>query len=198
MIDPPHIWSVIYIRESNRSHPPTSPNIAPATQKWISWLIQPDIWNVAYNARSKSSHPSDSQSIAPATEFWVQDLSEKLLNCFRQYPNNEIVQEFRAPAISQNVTKCCACHEKSQSTFTMQILPLPRKMNLMLDPRLTCEESFTMRGATRLTLQLPPILRPPRKNQSRDWSAWHMKRCLQCFSWHLLSTHLFCFIFQTS
>ena len=40
MIDPPHIWSVIYIRESNRSHPPTSPNIAPATQKWISWLIR--------------------------------------------------------------------------------------------------------------------------------------------------------------
>ena len=25
---------------------------------------------------------------------------------------------FRAPATSQNVTKCCACHEKSDSTFT--------------------------------------------------------------------------------
>ena len=25
---------------------------------------------------------------------------------------------FRAPAISQNVTKCCACHEKSPSNFT--------------------------------------------------------------------------------
>ena len=25
---------------------------------------------------------------------------------------------FRAPAISQNVTKCCACHEKSHSNFT--------------------------------------------------------------------------------
>ena len=25
---------------------------------------------------------------------------------------------FRAPAISQNVTKCCACHKKSHSNFT--------------------------------------------------------------------------------
>ena len=33
MIDPWHIWTVIYIARSNRSHPPpTSPNTAPATQ----------------------------------------------------------------------------------------------------------------------------------------------------------------------
>ena len=32
MIDPPHIWNVIYNARSNRSHPPTSPNPAPATQ----------------------------------------------------------------------------------------------------------------------------------------------------------------------
>ena len=31
-IDPWHIWTVIYIARSNRSHPPTSPNTAPATQ----------------------------------------------------------------------------------------------------------------------------------------------------------------------
>ena len=32
MIDPHHIWNVIYNERSNRHHPPTSPNIAPATQ----------------------------------------------------------------------------------------------------------------------------------------------------------------------
>ena len=33
MIDPHHIWNVIYNVRSNSQHPPTSPNTAPATQK---------------------------------------------------------------------------------------------------------------------------------------------------------------------
>ena len=33
MIDPGHTWNVIYIARSNRGYLPTSPNIAPATQK---------------------------------------------------------------------------------------------------------------------------------------------------------------------
>ena len=32
MIDPHHIWNVMYNARSNRHHPPTSPNTAPATQ----------------------------------------------------------------------------------------------------------------------------------------------------------------------
>ena len=39
----------------------------------------------------------------------------------------------------------------------------PRKMNPMIDPRLTYETSFRMRGATRVTLHLHQILRLPRK-----------------------------------
>ena len=38
---------------------------------------------------------------------------------------------FRAPAISQTCTECCACHEKSLQLH--QILPLPRKMNVIID-----------------------------------------------------------------
>ena len=37
---------------------------------------------------------------------------------------------FRAPAISQNCTKCCACHEKSHSNY--QILPLARNTHSTL------------------------------------------------------------------
>ena len=32
MIDPWHIWNVTYNARNNKSHPPTSPNTAPATQ----------------------------------------------------------------------------------------------------------------------------------------------------------------------
>ncbi len=34
MIDPRLTWNVIYKARSNRNHPPTAPNTAPATQKW--------------------------------------------------------------------------------------------------------------------------------------------------------------------
>ena len=39
MTAPRHIWNVIYNARNNRGYPPTSPNTAPATQKWLSWLI---------------------------------------------------------------------------------------------------------------------------------------------------------------
>ena len=174
MIDPHHIWNVIYNARSNKRQPPTSANTAPATQnesydwsashmkrqlqcaeqqaspsnftkycachaKWISWLIrityetsftmrkatgitlQPHqilrlprkmnlmigphhIWNVIYNARSNSQHPPTSP-------------------------------------------KYCACHAKWISWLI----------------RITYETSFTMRGATVNTLQPHQILRLPRK-----------------------------------
>jgi len=47
------------------------------------------------------------------------DLTRRILETHFGWKN----ETFRAPAISQNFTKCCACHEKSQST-SQQILPL--------------------------------------------------------------------------
>ena len=107
--------------------------------------------------------------------------------------------------------KYCPCHAKwiswlirltYETSFTMrgatsvslqlhQILRLPRKMNLMIDPShiwrfisalilLTYETSFTMRDATKGSLPLHKILRLPRKNESHDWSVSYMKRHLQC------------------
>ena len=35
MIDPPLTWNVIYNARSKKSHPPTSPNTAPATNFWV-------------------------------------------------------------------------------------------------------------------------------------------------------------------
>ena len=110
MIDPCHIWNVIYNARSNRTHPPTSPNTAPATQieshDWSAWQMK------------------------------------RHLQCAEQQES------------SPNFTKYCACHAKwiswlirirYETSFTMrgaagiipqlhQILRLPRKMNLMIDP----------------------------------------------------------------
>ena len=190
MIDPRHIWNVIYNARSNESHTTTSPNTAPATQNDC------DDWSASHMKRH--------------------------LQCAEQ-------QESKS-----NFTKYCACHANwiswlilvtYEKSFTMrgatrlilqlhQILRLPRKITLMIDPRLTWT-SFTMRGATGVTIQLHQILRLPRKlnlminprhiwnvihsarnnrshnptspntapatqNESHDWSASHIKRHLQC------------------
>ena len=68
---------------------------------------------------------------------------------------------FRTPAISQNYTKCCTCHEKPHSNFTKYCACHAKRISKLI--RLTCEASFTLCGATRVTLQLHQILRLPRK-----------------------------------
>ena len=110
MIDPHHIWNVIYNAGSNKHQPPTSPNTAPAMQ------------NECHDG--SASH------------------MKRHLQCAEQQ------------ATPSNLTKYCACHAKWMSwlirityetSFTMrgatsinlqlhQILRLPRKMNVMIDP----------------------------------------------------------------
>ena len=110
MIDPHHIWNVIYNARSNKRQPPASANIAPATQN--------------------ESHD------------WSASHMKRHLQCAEQQ------------ASPSNFTKYCACQAKwiswlihitYETSFTMrgatvntlqphQILRLPRKMNLMIDP----------------------------------------------------------------
>ena len=102
-LDPRHLWNVIYNARSNRSHNPTAPNTAPATQ-------------------------NESQA-------WSASLMKRHLQCAEQ-------QESQS-----NCTKYCACHAKCISWLIS----------------VTYETSFTMRGATGVTIQLHQILRLPRK-----------------------------------
>ena len=103
MDDVRHIWNVIYNARSNRHHPPTSPNTAPATQN--------------------ESHA------------WCPSHMKRHLQCAEQQ------------ASPSNLTKCCACHAKCISCMMS----------------ITYETSFTMRGATGITLQPHQILRLPHK-----------------------------------
>ena len=110
MIDPHHIWNVIYNARSDRHHLATSPNTAPATQK--EWQ-----------------------------------------NCYCSHMKRHLQCAERQESPS-NLTKYCACHAKGMSwlnrityetSFTMrgatgvslqphQILRLPRKRNVMIEP----------------------------------------------------------------
>ena len=168
------IWSVVYNAQNNKSHPATPKNTARAMQneshdwsashmkrhlqcaeqqesssnftkccachaKWILWLIRITcIWKVIYNARSNKTHPPASPKTAPATQHESHDWSalhlKRHLQCAEQQES------------SFNFTKDCACH----ATWTSWLI------------RITFETSFTMRGATRVILQLRQRLRLPR------------------------------------
>ena len=190
MIDPRHIWNVIYNARSNRHHPPTSPNTAPATQN------ECHDWSCSHMKRhfqcaQQQESPSNFTKYCPCHAKWISWLIrityERHLQCAEQQ------------ASPSNLTKYCACHAKWISWLI----------------RIAYETSFTMRGATGITLQPHQILRLPRKmnvmidrahiwnvisnaqsskshpptspdtslatqNESHDWSASHMKRHSQC------------------
>ena len=121
MIYPHHIWHVIYNARSNRHHPPTSPNTAPATQ---------------------NDHPTSDRNWLKTgeTSFPMRDRSETVPRMIREWSETVPTQKtqtatrraakatfrtrqeqillkittFPAPAIIRKFTTCCACREKWQ------------------------------------------------------------------------------------
>ena len=103
-------------------------------------MIDPHhICNVIYNAWSNRHHPPTAPSTAPGTQNeshdWSASHMQRHLQCAEQ------------KASPSNLTKYCACHAKWISWLIA----------------LTYETSFTMRGATGISLQPHQILRLPRK-----------------------------------
>ena len=107
--------------------------------KWLWWLIRVTYENVIYNARSNKPHTTTSPNTAPATQNESHDWSASHMKRHLQCAEEQESQS--------NFTKYCACHAKWISWLI----------------HIRYETSFTMRGATRVTLQLRQILRMPRK-----------------------------------
>ena len=102
MIDPRHIWNVIYNARSNRGYPPTSPNTAPATQndshdwsashmkqrlpsnitkycdchaKWLSWLIRVT-YETLFTCAEQQRLPSNITKYYACHAKWLSKISE--------------------------------------------------------------------------------------------------------------------------
>ena len=223
MLDPRHIWNVIYNARSNKCHSPNSPNTAPATQNHhpTSSRNLMKTAEASFPMRGRSEHdprpfrPWTRQSATrPATEvtFRAQDEHFLLKNT-----------TLRAPAIFPSFTKYCACHEKWHLNFTKycachekwhltftKYCACHEKWHLTFTKYCACHEkwhltftkycachtewlaclilvtyetSFTMRGATNVTLQTHQILRLPRKITTQHLAEiwWkQLKRHFQC------------------
>ena len=139
MIDVRRIWNVMYNARSNRSHPPTSPNTAPATQNDC------EDWSASHMKRHlQCAEQQDSQSnftkYCACHAKWIP----WLIRVSHMKRHLECAEQQESPS---TFTKYCACHAKWISWLI----------------RLTYETSFRMRGASKVNLEPHQILRLPRK-----------------------------------
>ena len=168
LIDPHHIWNVIYNARSDRHQPPTSPNTAPATQN----CSRKSLRNVLKTAEVAFPMRDRSETVPSMIRPWSEhDPTQKTQTATRRATEGTFrtrqeqillkITTFPAPAIIPNFTTCCACHEKWHMNFTKCCACHAKWISWLI--RITHETSFTMRGATDITLQPHQILRLPRK-----------------------------------
>ena len=190
MIDPHHIWNVFTKRGPTKGSLQLQ-QILRLPRKMNLMIDRHRIWNVIYNTQSNRHHPPTSPNTAPATQNeshdWSASHMKRHLQCAEQQ------------STPSNLTKYCACHAKwiswlihitYDTSFTMrgatgitfqphQILRLPRKMNLMIDPHHIWYVIYNARS-NRHHLPTSPNTAPATQNESHDWSTSHMTRHLQC------------------
>ena len=109
MIDPHHIWNVIYNARSNKSHPPTSPNTAPATQN------EYHDWSASHMKR----HLQRAEKQESSSNF------TKYCACHAKRISWLIRVTYETSVTMRGAT--------GMTLQPHQLLRLPRKMNLMMD-----------------------------------------------------------------
>ena len=155
MIDPSHIWNVIYNARCSKSQPPTSPNAAPATQN------ESHDWSTSHMKR----HLQRAEPVKSPFQL------TKYCTCHAKWISALIRLTYETSfAISGTTSVILQLH---------QILPLPRKMSLRIDPAHIWNVIY---HACSNTIHLPtsPNNAPATENDTHDWSCSHLKRHLQC------------------
>ena len=151
MIDPGHMWNVIYNARSKQSQPRTSPNTAPATQNESHDWSGPHVKRHLQWAEQAKS-PCNLTKYCACHAKWISWLIRVTFETsFTMHGASKVNLE---PHQILHLTKYCTCPAKwmssvicvtNETSFPMrraskvtvqphQILRLPRKMNLMIDP----------------------------------------------------------------
>ena len=124
-------------------------------------LLNHHIWNLIYNARSSRCHDPTSPNTAPVTQkdslTWSSLHMKSHLQCAEQQVSRS------------NLTKYCACHAERLAYLVL----------------ITYETSFTMRGATGVTIQPHQILRLSRRkthilSPHHIWNVIYSARSNRC------------------
>ena len=189
MLDPRHIWNIIYNAPSNRCRPPTSRNIAPATQNDShAWSSSQRKRHFTLHWRGNQCHPPTSPNTAPATQNdhpksdrnLVKQL-KRHLQCaadprpIRPWPDHDPRPNPGQPA-THRATELT--FSRSQGAFCMQkynisqlrgfskfhqVLRLQREVELELFAKYcACHKKVTLE--LHQVLRLPPSTAPARKS----------------------------------
>ena len=187
MMDPQHIWNVIYNARSNSQHPPTSPNTAPATQN------ESHDWSASHMKRhlqcaEQQSTPSNLTKYCACHAKWISWLIRITYETSFTMRGATVhtLQPHQILRLPRKMNLMMDLHHiwnviynaRSNSQHH-QILRLPRKMNLMIDPHHIWNVIYNARSNSPHP-PTSPNTAPATQNESHDWSASHMKRHLQC------------------
>ena len=148
-------WNLIYNAQSNRTHPPTSPNTAPATQN------DSHEWCPSHTKR----HLQCAEQQVSYTKI------TKCCACHEEWLASLILVTFEMSFTMRGATGLILQRH--------QILCLPRKMTRIIDPPDIWNVIYNARS-NRCHPPTSPSTVPATKNDSHHWSSWHMKRHLQC------------------
>ena len=189
MIDPHRIWNVIYNAQSNSQHPPTSPNIAPATQN------ESHDWSTSHMKRhlqcaEQQSTPSNLTKYCACHAKWISLIRITYETSFTMrgvigstlQPHQILRLPRKRSVMIGRITYETSFTRRGATGINLQphqILRLPRKMNLMIDPHHIWNVIYNARS-NRHQPPTSPNTAPAAQKECHDWSASHMKRHLQC------------------
>ena len=155
MIDPHHIWNVIYNAWSNRHHPPTAPNTAPTTQNEChDWSCSP--MKRHFHCAEQQASPSNLTKYCACHAKWISWLIRIT------YETSFTMRGATGTTLQPH-----------------QILRLARKMNVMID-RAHLWNVISNAQSSKSHPPTSPNTAPATQYEHHDWSRSRMKRHLQC------------------
>ena len=205
MIDVRHTWHVIYNAQSNRSHPPTSPSAAPATQNDSHHLSS---WHMKRHLQCAEQHasPSNLTKCCPCHEKWCASLiavtyatsftmrgatgitlqphlpRKITLQNQRKIRRKQLTRQFQCgddPNMIRTWTRHLAPARSPRLLFTLRRRILYWKLQHFA-LRLSIQISPNTAPATKSDTPTSPNTAPATKNDAHNWLSWHMQRHLQC------------------
>ena len=182
MIDPWHKWNVIFTMRGATCVIVQTHQILRLPRK----MTVPNLKEICWKRMKRHFQcAADPRMIRPWSEHgpsmirpWNRQSATRLATevTFHAHHEHFVLKNttFRAPAIIPNFTEYCACHEKWHIELH-QILRLPRKKNLMIDPCHTWNAIYNARS-NKCHCPNSPNTAPATQNESHDWSLTQMKR----------------------
>ena len=188
MIDPRHIWNIIYNARSNKPHTTTSPNTAPATQN------ESHDWSASHMKRHLQC-AEQAQSASNLTKYCACHEICKF-NISAETPWSASANRKTIRADSEDNPRIIRAWNRHLAPAASETLLVPSWRRILYGKiqhfafRLSPKMSPNAAPATKSDTPISPNTAPATQNESHDWSASHMKRHLHCAG-HLFSLGIY-------